>query len=674
MPLSAPVTACAVERSSGKLGRAGAAAMQGIRNHFEDAHVLDQELGICAVYDGHLGDAAAAFCAERLHLHIGAAGPPSRESLPAAFAAADSELRAGNLPEGSESGSTATVAMVQQDGQDRLRIWVASAGDSRALLWRKADGKIEATHDHRPSDPEERKRIEAAGGTVTEEFDPPRIDGALACSRALGAFKFKQGSGGPGQQKVSSVPEVYEWQASKGDWLILACDGVWDTFSSERVVDEICKKADGDLGDALANLLKLCIDKEADDNLTVMAIELGAATEQAKKTVNVSAGDFLKVKDKEVLEHYSAFCLRYGFELKKEMVPKAPPKAALTEATPVPGPRYAALAPPECAAVTNGVGHAEDAPKAKAAKAEKPKDAETQLPPPLVICGPSGVGKGTLIKRLMETFPDKFGFSVSHTTRAPRPGEEDGKDYHFAKLEQMKVDVESGDKFIESAHVHGNIYGTSKAAVEDVRGRKQICILDIDVQGVKQVKEKSVWKETRFVFVAPPSFETLETRLRGRGTETEEKIQTRLKNARAELDYGQSEGTFDKVLVNDDLVVAEKELFSKLREWYGSMLVQQVRVTMQRSVGFYKNIAKEFFEGSDKKTAVPQLEVTALGNAISAAMQVVTSLTSDGHKLACLETSTATVESRGRTQTAPRFSAVLYNKAEVGMANGISGQ
>ena len=125
-----------------------------------------------------------------------------------------------------------------------LSIWIASAGDSRAVLWRRADGSIEATRDHRPDDPEERKRIEAAGGTVSEEFDPPRIDGALACSRALGAFKFKQGTSGPGEQKVSSVPEVYEWKARKGDWLILACDGVWDIFSNSRVVDDKCDNPD----------------------------------------------------------------------------------------------------------------------------------------------------------------------------------------------------------------------------------------------------------------------------------------------------------------------------------------------------------------------------------------------------------------------------------------------
>ncbi len=88
--------------------------------------------------------------------------------------------------------------------------------------------------------------------------------------------------------------------------------------------------------------------------------------------------------------------------------------------------------------------------------------------PPLVVAGCSGAGKGTLIAKLMAWDPEAFGFSVSHTTRAPRPGEEDGVHYHFAEVDTMKAEIEQG-KFLESAHVHGNYYGTSKASVEDVQ-------------------------------------------------------------------------------------------------------------------------------------------------------------------------------------------------------------
>eukprot|EP00297_Palpitomonas_bilix_P018339 CAMPEP_0113886262 /NCGR_PEP_ID=MMETSP0780_2-20120614/11440_1 /TAXON_ID=652834 /ORGANISM="Palpitomonas bilix" /LENGTH=187 /DNA_ID=CAMNT_0000874423 /DNA_START=93 /DNA_END=656 /DNA_ORIENTATION=- /assembly_acc=CAM_ASM_000599 len=178
---------------------------------------------------------------------------------------------------------------------------------------------------------------------------------------------------------------------------------------------------------------------------------------------------------------------------------------------------------------------------------------------PVVICGPSGVGKGTLISKIMGAHPDKFGFSVSHTTRGPRPGEENGVHYHFTEKEKMEKEIAEG-KFIETAHVHGNIYGTSIAAVEDVQKKGKICILDIDVQGAEQVKKSSL--QPRYVFIAPPgrSMEVLEKRLRGRGTETEEAIQKRLGNAAGEMKKMEVDGFWDAIIENDDLDKAVKDL------------------------------------------------------------------------------------------------------------------
>ena len=161
----------------------------------------------------------------------------------------------------------------------------------------------------------------------------------------------------------------------------------------------------------------------------------------------------------------------------------------------------------------------------------------------LVICGPSGVGKGTLIERLKQDYPHAFGFSVSHTTRGPRPGEEDGVHYHFVTVGQMEADIEAG-KFLEYANVHGNFYGTSIAAVESVKKTGKICILDIDVQGARQCRQAQL--PGAYVFVSPPSFEALEQRLRGRGTEAEDKIQKRLANARGEMDARSEAGLFDQ--------------------------------------------------------------------------------------------------------------------------------
>merc|ERR1712194_605577 len=139
----------------------------------------------------------------------------------------------------------------------------------------------------------------------------------------------------------------------------------------------------------------------------------------------------------------------------------------------------------------------------------------------IVLCGPSGAVKSSLLKTLMSDFPKSFGFAVSHTTRDPRPGERDGVDYHYVKKEVMDKMIADG-AMIEYAHVHKNTYGTSFQAVEAVTGRAQRrrCILDIDVQGVDSVKKMpSVNAQALYIFVAPPSIEVLEKRLRSRGTE-----------------------------------------------------------------------------------------------------------------------------------------------------------
>ncbi|KAH0464379.1 hypothetical protein IEQ34_007165 [Dendrobium chrysotoxum] len=169
---------------------------------------------------------------------------------------------------------------------------------------------------------------------------------------------------------------------------------------------------------------------------------------------------------------------------------------------------------------------------------------------PIVISGPSGVGKGTLITKLMTEFPSTFGFSVSHTTRAPRDKEMNGVHYHFTERNKMEKDIQDA-KFLEYALVHGNLYGTSIEAVEAVSDAGKRCILDIDVQGARSVRVSPL--EAIFIFVCPPSFEELELRLRARGTETEEQIQKRLGNARAELEQAKTPGLFDHMLVNDEL-------------------------------------------------------------------------------------------------------------------------
>ncbi|KIJ20762.1 hypothetical protein PAXINDRAFT_66805 [Paxillus involutus ATCC 200175] len=169
---------------------------------------------------------------------------------------------------------------------------------------------------------------------------------------------------------------------------------------------------------------------------------------------------------------------------------------------------------------------------------------------PLVVFGPSGVGKGTLLKRLFAEFPDKFGFSVSHTTRAPRPGETDGKEYHFVTREKFTTLLSEG-AFIEHAQFSGNYYGTSIQAIRAVRSTGRRCVLDIDSQGVRQVKKTDL--DPIYLFISPPDMTTLRRRLRGRGTDSEQAIQRRLSIALSEIQYAREPGAYDYVIVNDDL-------------------------------------------------------------------------------------------------------------------------
>jgi guanylate kinase len=183
-----------------------------------------------------------------------------------------------------------------------------------------------------------------------------------------------------------------------------------------------------------------------------------------------------------------------------------------------------------------------------------------------VICGPAGVGKGTLINLLITKYPSIFGFSVSHTTRAPRPGEEDGIHYYFTTVEAMKTAIDQ-NQFIEHAQVHTNFYGTSYEAVNRIQEEGRICVLDIDIQGVQSVKKSSM--ACKYIFIAPPTMEDLEKRLRGRGTETNEKILIRLENAKNEMEFGVREGNFDAIFVNDQIEETFEKIVKYLELNYG---------------------------------------------------------------------------------------------------------
>ena len=163
----------------------------------------------------------------------------------------------------------------------------------------------------------------------------------------------------------------------------------------------------------------------------------------------------------------------------------------------------------------------------------------------VVISGPSGSGKSTICKRLMQD--PAVVFSVSATTRAKRPGEVDGRDYHFLSREEFKRRVERGE-FLEHAEVYGNMYGTLRAPMEQVLAEGRIYLLEIDVQGANQLR--ALGEPGTYVFIAPPDFEELRRRLSSRGTETPEMLERRLHKAE---DEWRERVKYDHVVVNDDL-------------------------------------------------------------------------------------------------------------------------
>ena len=177
----------------------------------------------------------------------------------------------------------------------------------------------------------------------------------------------------------------------------------------------------------------------------------------------------------------------------------------------------------------------------------------------IVLSGPSGVGKGTVRKALFERVTHNIEYSISMTTRQIRPGEVDGKDYYFVTEEEFLHQIEKGN-LLEYARFVGNYYGTPLDKIEKMLDEGNEVLLEIEVQGAMQVKEKM--PDAVFIFLAPPSFDALTTRLNRRGTECKEIIKERVDKAAREIDLA---GNYDYIVINDEIENAVDKILSIIR-------------------------------------------------------------------------------------------------------------
>eukprot|EP00930_Biecheleria_cincta_P070184 TRINITY_DN57830_c0_g1_i1.p1 TRINITY_DN57830_c0_g1~~TRINITY_DN57830_c0_g1_i1.p1 ORF type:complete len:418 (+),score=79.60 TRINITY_DN57830_c0_g1_i1:86-1339(+) len=336
--LSEPVTAMVVERCNTPHWSAAVVTMQGWRRTHEDAHILcsvgassgsEGSCGVFAVLDGHGGQTAAAKgsallqaklkqVAQRGTLSVSEASRALEES----FLQCDASLREQLGPE-DRSGSTVVAGIVTQLRPNEYCCTLAHAGDSRAVLF--AGGRLHCSEDHKPNRDDERGRIEAAGGYVSQGplgGGPMRVDGALAVSQAIGDFHFKPVTMEPARCRVSAMPDVQTVPGcAAGDWLLLACDGVFDVMENEEVKDfieaRLTKNADEhkDGGQVMVELLQNCLDKGSKDNCTACLVQLGMVPSRTstQRSTELLQGSWRRAAH-EVQNKYAEFFVAHGFE------------------------------------------------------------------------------------------------------------------------------------------------------------------------------------------------------------------------------------------------------------------------------------------------------------------------------------------------------------------------
>ncbi len=198
----------------------------------------------------------------------------------------------------------------------------------------------------------------------------------------------------------------------------------------------------------------------------------------------------------------------------------------------------------------------------------------------LIVSGPSGAGKSTLIQTVLDHEKDVY-FSISTTTRPKRPGEVDGRDYYFVSKEEFEADIQKG-MFLEWANVHGNYYGTSLRPVLQAVEEGKLVLFDIDVQGYDSIKKSVLAPLATSLFVTTPTMSELKKRLEVRGTDTEQTIQKRLKNAIEELAYMPK---YDFVLINSDLEESKRQILAVAK----TARLKRDPKEMERFIDYWQN-------------------------------------------------------------------------------------
>lgn len=344
--LSEPVTAIVVEQCASNSWTASIATMQGWRRNHEDAHILwagDKssssrrfvgQPGVFGILDGHGGQAAAEHGSRLLEEHLaemvvcgrldGRMDISAAEALlQAVFLRVDAELREILQPQ-DRSGTTVVAAIVLPVSPTEYCVHMAHSGDSRVVLCRR--GQLVCSEDHKPGREDEARRIRAAGGSIAQGplgGGPLRVDGALAVSRALGDFHFKPVEMTPQQCKVTANPEVCTVEGcSAGDWVLLACDGIFDVMSNEEVHDFIEGYLKGapkpDIAKVLADLLQHCMHKGSKDNCTACLVQLHPSLAVPKSRFLLQGGWCNATS--EVQQKYADFFRQHGFEAEADLV------------------------------------------------------------------------------------------------------------------------------------------------------------------------------------------------------------------------------------------------------------------------------------------------------------------------------------------------------------------